>query len=216
MNHKHGNVLRKIEKALEVSRTWDASGASVSLGENEAYPPFDGNSVQEFQTRFVQAGGCFFHCTSREHGLSLIAQMISEKAWHKVLVCDPALQELQSIVPSGVIDSAWGAAEADSAVLIPHLLVARFGTVVVSASLPGGRQIAVAPERLVFFCSSPQLVDNLSDALRELTLKLSPPPSLLTFITGPSRTADIEKTLVIGAHGPKEVYVVFVDNVTND
>ena len=36
-------------------------------------------------------------------------------------------------------------------------------------------------------------------------------PSLITFATGPSRTADIEKTLVVGVHGPKEVYVFLID-----
>jgi L-lactate dehydrogenase complex protein LldG len=35
---------------------------------------------------------------------------------------------------------------------------------------------------------------------------------MITFVTGPSRTADIEKTLVHGAHGPKEVYLFLVDN----
>jgi L-lactate dehydrogenase complex protein LldG len=36
-------------------------------------------------------------------------------------------------------------------------------------------------------------------------------PSLITLATGPSRTADIEKTLVVGVHGPKEVYVFLID-----
>jgi L-lactate dehydrogenase complex protein LldG len=36
-------------------------------------------------------------------------------------------------------------------------------------------------------------------------------PSLISFATGPSRTADIEKTLVVGVHGPKEVYCFLID-----
>ncbi|HEY2648831.1 MAG TPA: LUD domain-containing protein [Puia sp.] len=36
-------------------------------------------------------------------------------------------------------------------------------------------------------------------------------PSFITLATGPSRTADIEKTLVVGVHGPKDVYVFLVD-----
>jgi len=37
-------------------------------------------------------------------------------------------------------------------------------------------------------------------------------PSLISVITGPSRTADIEKTLVLGAHGPKELLAMIVKN----
>jgi L-lactate dehydrogenase complex protein LldG len=38
-------------------------------------------------------------------------------------------------------------------------------------------------------------------------------PSMITFASGPSRTADIEKTLVVGVHGPKEVFVFLVDEI---
>ncbi len=36
-------------------------------------------------------------------------------------------------------------------------------------------------------------------------------PSMITNVTGPSRTADIEKTLVLGAHGPRELFVFLLD-----
>ena len=38
-------------------------------------------------------------------------------------------------------------------------------------------------------------------------------PSTLIFVNGPSRTADIENQLIIGAHGPREVYLFLIDSV---
>ena len=40
-------------------------------------------------------------------------------------------------------------------------------------------------------------------------------PSMISYATGPSRTADIEKTLVVGVHGPKEVYCFLVDKLVD-
>jgi L-lactate dehydrogenase complex protein LldG len=55
-------------------------------------------------------------------------------------------------------------------------------------------------------------VYDVKDALISLQKKYNNQlPSFLTLATGPSRTADIEKTLVVGVHGPKEVFVFLVD-----
>ena len=61
-----------------------------------------------------------------------------------------------------------------------------------------------------------QVVYDIKDALQLLKEKYgSPLPSMITFATGPSRTADIEKTLVVGVHGPKEVFCILVDEPLN-
>jgi L-lactate dehydrogenase complex protein LldG len=57
-----------------------------------------------------------------------------------------------------------------------------------------------------------QLVYDVKDALQLIKSKYGNNlPSLISFATGPSRTADIEKTLVVGVHGTKEVYCFLVD-----
>jgi L-lactate dehydrogenase complex protein LldG len=57
-----------------------------------------------------------------------------------------------------------------------------------------------------------QLVLDLKDGFKLLKKKYGNNiPSLISTITGPSRTADIEKTLVLGAHGPKELFVFLLD-----
>ena len=53
---------------------------------------------------------------------------------------------------------------------------------------------------------------DLKDGFKRLKNKYGQNlPSMVCNITGPSRTADIEKTLVLGAHGPKELIVFLIE-----
>ena len=62
-----------------------------------------------------------------------------------------------------------------------------------------------------------QLVNDLKDAFAAVQTKYSGKiPSMLSVITGPSRTADIEKTLVMGAHGPRELFVILVETPSSE
>ncbi len=89
------------------------------------------------------------------------------------------------------------------------LLVAQTGSVVVSATSAGGRALSVLPPHHVVLATSDQLVADMPDAFARLADKYSGRyPSFLSFITGPSRTGDIERILVLGAHGPKKLTVL--------
>jgi L-lactate dehydrogenase complex protein LldG len=90
-----------------------------------------------------------------------------------------------------------------------EFLVARTGTVVVSSAHSSGRRLNVFPPVHIVWAHESQLVPFAEDAIAQITRKYDDAmPSLISFITGPSRTADIEKTLVMGAHGPKELIVL--------
>jgi len=90
-------------------------------------------------------------------------------------------------------------------------LIAHTGTVMVSSAQKGGRQLFVYPPVHVIIASRRQIVSYLEDAYNAIQKKYKENlPSQIILITGPSRTADIEKTLVMGAHGPKELNVFIV------
>ena len=89
-----------------------------------------------------------------------------------------------------------------------EFLIAHTGSVMVSSAQNGGRQMFVYPPIHIVVAKQDQLVEFLENAYSNLTQKYGNKlPSHVALITGPSRTADIEKTLVLGAHGPREFHV---------
>lgn len=73
------------------------------------------------------------------------------------------------------------------------------------------RKAFVWPGVHIVVAREQQIAATLEEAF-DATLKTSgtQDPSMITIITGPSRTADIEKTLVLGAHGPCRLVVILV------
>ncbi len=89
-----------------------------------------------------------------------------------------------------------------------EFLIAHTGSVMVSSAQKGGRQMFVYPPLHIVIARKNQLVDYLEKAYSGILEKYQNNlPSQIALITGPSRTADIEKTLVLGAHGPRELRV---------
>jgi L-lactate dehydrogenase complex protein LldG len=88
-------------------------------------------------------------------------------------------------------------------------LVAQTGSVVVTTRSAGGRALSVLPPHHVVLARKEQLVPDLPEAFELLKKAYAPNyPSFISFITGPSRTGDIERILVLGAHGPKKLTIV--------
>jgi L-lactate dehydrogenase complex protein LldG len=84
-----------------------------------------------------------------------------------------------------------------------------------SAAQQSGRTVSVYAPIHICIAYTNQLVYDLKDSLQLLKDRyVDNFPSLITYASGPSRTADIEKTLVTGVHGPKEVYLFLVDNAS--
>ncbi|HEY5345884.1 MAG TPA: lactate utilization protein [Verrucomicrobiae bacterium] len=87
-------------------------------------------------------------------------------------------------------------------------LIAQTGSVVVTNRSAGGRALSVLPPHHVVLARREQLLADLPAAFAMLQQKYAANyPSMISFITGPSRTGDIERILVLGAHGPKKLTI---------
>ena len=107
--------------------------------------------------------------------------------------------------------------DADMGITGANLAIAESGTLVLVTNEGNGRLVSSLPPIHVAVMGIEKLVESLEDAVPILKMlgssatgqKLT---SYTTLITGPSRTADIEKQLTLGVHGPKELHIIFLDN----
>jgi L-lactate utilization protein LutC len=93
--------------------------------------------------------------------------------------------------------------------------IADTGTLVLDSSVERNRLVSLIPPIHIAILDASQIFATLGDVLAALQTGEELNPAI-TFITGPSRTADIELTLTLGVHGPQELYVIINEStITN-
>ena len=165
-----------------------------------------------FAQELTKASGNFLFCDSIEKFTEKLKSLIEQKRWNYIQCTDKKIHLLlkQAKIPYKYSESAL--MDAEVGLTWCEYLVARFGSIVVSSKGQSGRRMNVFPETHLVLAFTSQIVPDIKDAMANLKKKYQNSlPSMIAFITGPSRTADIEKTLVMGAHGPKNLYVFLVD-----
>jgi L-lactate dehydrogenase complex protein LldG len=116
---------------------------------------------------------------------------------------DELLVPVAAALQAAAISVADRPEHADAGITTADFAIAETGTLVLAASQGRPRATSLVPPRHIAVLSAERIVDTLFDLVQQLGAL----PSALTFITGPSRTADIELTPVRGAHGPVAVTV---------
>ena len=98
----------------------------------------------------------------------------------------------------------------DIGITLAQAAIAETGTLVLDSSRERNRLISLVPPVHIAIVEAANLYSTLGETLAALQSddEISP---VVTFITGPSRTADIELTLAIGVHGPQELFVIIYD-----
>ena len=141
-----------------------------------------------------------------------LKRMAREEGWtgiasHSGSLTTPACQALD--LPVCWTQSGYRISDleaSDAAITECEALVAQTGSILVSAASAGGRALSVLPPHHVVLATRSQLIPDLAAAFSLLREKYGENyPSFLSFITGPSRTGDIERILVLGAHGPRRL-----------
>ena len=203
------NILKKIRKALSQSTPLPFP---KSEGTESVYQPLQQEAEVEFAEQFSKLQGRFIFCINQQELAFQLNSLIRKQDWNKVYcVEDNLIAAFADQLADRLVKTDL--ANCDVSITGCEYLVARTGSIVMSAAQQSGRNVSVYAPVHVCIAYPNQLVYDPKDALQLIKEKYGNNlPSLITFATGPSRTADIEKTLVVGVHGPKEVYLFLVES----
>lgn len=223
------NILGRIREALQTKAPLPGSHGDAcehtpteppSAHAREWLPSVSATVSEQFD---LFANNCadlkadFQLLASQEELKAALAKIAATEKWARVASHDGDLSNFASKslgLPVLFTDKGYDVNElekCDASITECDALVAQTGGVAVTSRSTGGRALTVLPPHHVVVARREQLAADLPAAFALLQKKYAPDyPSMISFITGPSRTGDIERILVLGAHGPKKLTILVV------
>jgi L-lactate dehydrogenase complex protein LldG len=200
------NILKRIKEALVHPVPLPFPN---SEGNTNFYVKKNEDNLVLFAEEFTKLQGKFSFCTDESDLQNQLIKLIAERGWEKINCIE---KEISTILRNLEIQNYAHLPSCDVSITTCEALVARTGSMVLTTAQASGRTTSVYAPIHICIAYTSQVVFDVTDALQNLKEKYSNSfPSFVTFASGPSRTADIEKTLVTGVHGPKEVYCFLVE-----
>jgi L-lactate dehydrogenase complex protein LldG len=207
------NILSKIRKGLG-GEPLPMPFPDVEKDMGNAIYADSGDAPEEvFADAFIKLGGKFIFCENEQELLDNINILYENRGWEHLLCADQRLMKIFQNNKIDILEPADPKAEsAEACITGCEMLVARTGSLLLTSKQNMGRMAPVYFPVHIVFAYANQIVPDIEDAFAALKRKYGTDlPSMINLTTGPSRTADIEKTLVVGVHGPGEVFCFFIN-----
>ncbi len=201
-------LLKKIRKALLEKR----ENPYPNLEDLYHYPPAEELPEVIFAEQFTAVSGQFVFCEDDVQFIENLLELAEERKWHKIYCWESALQAILKGFDYPYFETDKDFEQADVGFTLCEALIARNGSILLSNAGMAGRRLSIYPPVHIVLAYTSQIVLDLKEGFKLIKNKYGDDlPSMITNVTGPSRTADIEKTLVLGAHGPRELFVFLLE-----
>ncbi|HEX3627614.1 MAG TPA: LutB/LldF family L-lactate oxidation iron-sulfur protein [Verrucomicrobiae bacterium] len=228
-NNSNGRetILARIREALKIAAPHPSEqirapqqAVSKNASLQQWLPPVGktlDDQIELFRQNAQTLKAEFQMCPDLPAAIQFIKNLAAKEGWKKIGVHDGELTGaiagplgLPTVKTNGgyAIDALESC---DVGITECEALIAQTGTVLVSGRGSGGRTLSVLPPHHIVLARRNQMVPDLTVAFEKALEKLSNQfPGILSLITGPSRTGDIERILVLGAHGPKRLTILLI------
>lgn len=210
-------ILTRLRAALRTTTSALVHPSSDRLDARAALPPGGATPAQQLELLARQLEA-LRATLLRGPAEEVLPRLAAAEGWKRVAAHHGALTD-SALAACGAevcwTDAGYAVEElerAEAAVTECEALVAQTGSILVTAATCGGRALSVLAPHHVVLARVGQVVPDLTAAYARLVERYGMAlPSSLSLITGPSRTGDIERILVLGAHGPARLTVVLSD-----
>ena len=209
-NSSKDKILTRIKETKQIR---DFGSVLSVYTDNEIYKPIEHDAVTCFKNELNVINGQCEIFETMESLFVYLKVLLAEKKVDNIFCKESVLYKLLTHNNIKLTQNQQDFEKMQAAVTTCEFLIARTGGVLVSSANESGRQLISFPPIHIVLAHASQLVNYPVDAYEALLKKYKKNiPSQITTITGPSRTSDIEKTLVLGAHGPKEFIVLLCND----
>ena len=212
---KESKTREKVFKNIRNALIYKSDNPYPNIDfETSVYKNIEDSLDITFAQALLNVSGNFVFCENEKEFAKNLQSLISENKWSNLYCQEENIKDILTVNEISYLSKEDDFLKTEVGITGCEFLIARLGSVMVSSSqLKGRRVISYSPVHIVVAYTQ-QLVPDLKQALSGLKEKYGNNfPSMISVITGPSRTADIEKTLVMGAHGPKELFVFLIDEI---
>ncbi len=213
MNIKNTTAKEKMLKKIRQALLQKKDNPHPTYEDSPLYKDEEESLDVTFAREFTAISGRFVYCDGE---INLIENLIAFAEQHnvtKIYGWESSIQQLLGQYGFPLITNDVDFENAQVGITACEALIARNGSVMISNANAGGRRLSIYPPIHIVIAKASQLVMDIKHALNGMKQRYGEQlPTMITTITGPSRTADIEKMLVLGAHGPKELYVFMLED----
>ncbi|GAB4507213.1 MAG: lactate utilization protein C [Sulfuricaulis sp.] len=203
------NILARIAKARGSSIAADVDDV-IRRHRRGPIPPLEDDLVKRFGERAMSLSSDVARARTITEIPGLVARYLSERQLPMQGVCWPALAPYSW--HSAGIELEARAARGDDLVGVTGAFVgiAETGTLVLLSGSETPATVSLLPETHIAVLESGRIVATMEQAWDRLRVERGALPRAVNFVSGPSRTADIEQTVTLGAHGPYRVLIIIV------
>jgi L-lactate dehydrogenase complex protein LldG len=172
------------------------------------------SSNWDLATRFKERALGLLSSVDEANGMqevpSVVARYLNQNGLPRGAVCWPGLAHLPWQASGLMVEPR--AASGDDLVGITGVFcgVAETGTLMLLSGEETHAVTSLLPETHIAIVKTARIVAGMEDAWGLLRAEVGALPRAVNFVSGPSRTADIEQTITLGAHGPYRVHIVLV------